>query len=127
MENPCPFCVVGRDRIWIEHENAIAFPDAFPVTEGHTLVIPRKHVKSTYELGIDEQREIWMLVAEVRDRLLTSLKPDGFNIGFNDGVAAGQTIAHAHVHIIPRRHGDVRDPRGGIRWILADKAPYWKS
>jgi hypothetical protein len=70
---------------------------------------------------------MWVMVGEVRDRLLTGLKPDGFNIGFNDGLAAGQTVLHAHVHVIPRRKGDVPDPRGGIRWVIADNAPYWKN
>ena len=95
---PCPFCPVPRDRIWIETEHAIAFADAYPVADGHTLVIPRKHVVTIYELTIPEQTAIWELVGEVRERLLTGLKPDGFNIGFNDGLAAGQTVMHAHVH-----------------------------
>jgi diadenosine tetraphosphate (Ap4A) HIT family hydrolase len=68
-----------------------------------------------------------MLVAEIRERLLTGLKPDCCNIGFKDGLAAGQTVAHAHVHVIPRRNGDVTDPRGGIRWVIADNAAYWKK
>ena len=121
----CPFCSLDSTRRWIETEHAIAFADAFPVTEGHTLVIPRKHVGSIYELGIDEQAAVWALVAEIRERLLTGLKPDGFNIGVNDGLAAGQTIDHAHVHVIPRQKGDVPDPGGGIRWIIDDKANYW--
>jgi diadenosine tetraphosphate (Ap4A) HIT family hydrolase len=68
-----------------------------------------------------------MLVAEIRERLLTGLKPDCCNIRSNDGLAAGQNVAHAHVHVIPRRNGDVTDPRGGIRWVIADNAPYWKK
>lgn len=76
-------------------------PDAFPVADGHTLIIPRKHVMTIYHLKPSEQSAIWKLVSEVRERLLTGLKPDGFNIGFNDGLAAGQTVQHAHVHIIP--------------------------
>jgi diadenosine tetraphosphate (Ap4A) HIT family hydrolase len=64
---------------------------------------------------------------EVRERLLTGLLPDGFNIGVNEGLAAGQTVEHAHVHIIPRRKGDVPDPRGGIRWIIEEKANYWNE
>lgn len=68
-----------------------------------------------------------MLVAEIRERLLTGLKPDCCNTGFNDGLAAGQIVAHAHVHVIPRRNGDVTDPRGGIRWVIADNAAYWKK
>lgn len=122
---PCPFCTLAADRRWIEHAEAIAFPDAYPVTDGHTLVIPRKHVGSIYELTAEAQSAVWSLVAEVRTRLLTGLKPDAFNIGLNDGLAAGQTVEHAHVHIIPRRKGDVPDPRGGIRWIIDDKANYW--
>jgi diadenosine tetraphosphate (Ap4A) HIT family hydrolase len=125
--DPCPFCSVERNRIWIETEHAIAFADAFPVADGHTLIVPRKHVSTIYELTMPEQRAIWELVGEVRRRLLTGLKPDGFNIGFNDGLAAGQTVEHAHVHIIPRRNGDVPDPRGGIRWVIADNAPYWRK
>jgi diadenosine tetraphosphate (Ap4A) HIT family hydrolase len=99
----CPFCSLDASRKWIEHEHAIAFADAYPVADGHTLV------------------------AQVRERLLVGLKPDGFNIGVNDGAAAGQTVEHAHVHIIPRRNGDVTDPRGGIRWIIDDKANYWSK
>jgi diadenosine tetraphosphate (Ap4A) HIT family hydrolase len=70
---------------------------------------------------------VWELVAEVRERLLVGLKPDAFNIRVNDGLAAGQTVEHAHVHIIPRRKGDVTDPRGGIRWIIDEKANYWNK
>jgi diadenosine tetraphosphate (Ap4A) HIT family hydrolase len=121
----CLFCSLDPSRNWIENEHAIAFADAYPVTDGHTLVIPRKHVASIYELNADEQSAVWVLVAQVRERLLTGLKPDAFNIGVNDGLAAGQTIEHAHVHIIPRRKGDAPDPRGGIRWIIDDKANYW--
>jgi diadenosine tetraphosphate (Ap4A) HIT family hydrolase len=121
----CPFCSLDTTRTWIENGHAIAFADSNPVTDGHTLVIPRKHVSSIYELTADEQASIWDLVAVVRERLLVGLKPDGFNIGVNDGLAAGQTVEHAHVHLIPRREGDVPDPRGGIRWIVADHAKYW--
>jgi len=105
----------------------VAVPDAYPVSEGHTLVLSRKHVASLYELSDTEQEGVWELVLEVRKRLLTSLKPDGFNIGINDGLAAGQTVMHAHVHVIPRWNGDVQDPRGGIRWVIADKAAYWNK
>ena len=99
----CPFCLLNTTRKWIENEHAIAFPDAYPLTNGHMLVIPRKHVSSVYELTADEQSAVWDLVAEVRQRLLTGLTPDAFNIGVNDGLAAGQTIEHAHIHVIPRR------------------------
>jgi diadenosine tetraphosphate (Ap4A) HIT family hydrolase len=121
----CAFCSLKASRKWIENGHAIAFLDAYPITDGHTLVVPRKHVASIYELSTDEQSAVWNLVAEVRQRLLTGLKPDAFNVGLNDGLAAGQTVEHAHVHVIPRRKGDVPDPRGGIRWIIDEKANYW--
>jgi diadenosine tetraphosphate (Ap4A) HIT family hydrolase len=123
----CPFCLVDPSRKWVENDQALAFPDAYPLTDSHTLVIPRKHVASIYEIAAHEQSAVWDLVAEVRERLLTGLRPDGFNIDINDGLAAGQTVEHAHVHIIPRRKGDVPDPRGGIRWIIDEKANYWKK
>jgi diadenosine tetraphosphate (Ap4A) HIT family hydrolase len=123
----CPFCTIDFARVSAENEHALAFQDAYPVASRHTLVVPRKHVTSIYELDMNEQRALWDLVGAVRERLLAEFKPDGFNIGFNDGLAAGQTVPHAHVHVIPRRWGDVPDPRGGIRWVLADKAPSWKK
>jgi diadenosine tetraphosphate (Ap4A) HIT family hydrolase len=103
----------------------VAFPDAFPVAEGHMLVVPKRHVASLFDLPDEEQASLWRLVALVRGKLASELKPDGFNIGVNDGPAAGQTVLHAHVHVIPRRAGDVADPRGGVRWVLPAKAPYW--
>jgi diadenosine tetraphosphate (Ap4A) HIT family hydrolase len=105
----------------------VAVADAYPVTDGHTLVVTRRHVASLYELSDTEQEGVWKLVSEVRQRLLTKLKPDGFNIGANDGLAAGQTVMHAHVHVIPRWDADVPDPRGGIRWVIPDKAAYWNK
>jgi diadenosine tetraphosphate (Ap4A) HIT family hydrolase len=123
----CPFCSLDPSRTWIENEHAIAFTDAYPTTDGHTLVVPRQHIGSIYELSAAQQAAVWDLVAEVRQRLLTGLKPDGFNIGVNDGLAAGQTVEHAHVHVIPRYTSDVPDPRGGIRWIISQHAKYWEK
>ena len=123
----CPFCTLQRELLWIETEHAVAVRDAYPVSEGHTLIIPHKHVVNIYELSLTEQSMIWELVSEVRTRLLTDLRPDGFNIGLNDGVAARQTVMHAHVHVIPRWNGDIPDPRGGIRWVIPNKAAHWKK
>jgi len=111
----------------MEVEHAFAFLDRFPVSDGHILVVPRRHVHSIYDLITHEQNAVWELVRLVRERLLMTLSPDGFNIGLNDGLAAGQTVMHAHVHVIPRRLGDVSDARGGIRWVMAEKAQYWKT
>ena len=122
----CPFCRMAGDRAPQDSPNAIAFPDAFPLAPGHTLVIPRRHVASIFDLAPDEQAELWQLVVQVRRELIERFHPDGFNIGVNDGPAAGQTVAHAHIHVIPRRHGDVVDPRGGIRWVIPATAAYWE-
>ena len=95
------------------------------VAEGHSLVVPKRHVASLFDLPDEEQAALWRLVALVRGNLMAELKPDGFNFGVNDGSAAGQTVMHAHVHVIPRRKDDVADPRGGVRWIIPSKAQYW--
>jgi len=124
-QHDCPFCRLEANRPRLESEFAVAFPDAFPVAEGHTLVVPKRHVAGLFDLPEEEQAAVWRLVAQVRASLLADLRPDGFTVGVNDGPAAGQTVMHAHVHVIPRRHGDVADPRGGVRWVVPDKAAYW--
>jgi diadenosine tetraphosphate (Ap4A) HIT family hydrolase len=123
----CPFCEVFSDRILLDTEDAIAFFDAFPLTDGHALVVPRRHVVSLYELPMAAQGQVWRAVSDVRRLLVERFGVSSFNIGVNDGMDAGQTVLHAHVHVIPRRSGDVPDPRGGIRWIIAENAAYWKE
>ncbi|MCL7927545.1 MAG: HIT domain-containing protein [marine benthic group bacterium] len=127
MDPECPFCTWPPDRIWLASERAIVVPDNYPAAEGHCLVLPRAHVGSLWDLSLDEQLEVWNLVAEARDLLAGRHAPDGFTVGVNDGLAAGQTIPHAHVHVIPRHLGDVSDPTGGLRGILPHKARYWES
>jgi diadenosine tetraphosphate (Ap4A) HIT family hydrolase len=124
-QSRCPFCHLKKSRIQLDNDSAAAIPDAFPVAEGHTLVVPKRHVVSLFDLSEVEQAALWRLVALVRGSLMAELTPDGFNIGVNDGSAAGQTVMHAHVHVIPRRKGDVADPRGGVRWTIPSKAQYW--
>src|ERR1051326_4452027 len=121
----CPFCVAETERIWLQTDSTIAFRDAYPLSLGHTLVIPRRHVVSLFDLSAEEQQQIWVEVSRVRSLLTTEFNSDGFNVGLNDGEAAGQTVKHAHVHVIPRYRGDVPDPRGGVRWIIPAKAAYW--
>lgn len=122
---PCPFCNLPPDRVLIETATTTAFLDGFPVAVGHTLIIPKRHVASIFDLPANEFHDLWAQVAEVRRLLVAQHAPDGFNIGVNDGCAAGQTIDHAHIHVIPRRAGDVPDPRGGIRWVIPERAKYW--
>lgn len=121
----CAFCARLSE---VEASGPVAsFPDAFPVSDGHRLVIPTRHERDLFRLPRVELAAVWDLVAAVRDELARDLHPDGFNIGVNVGAAAGQTVEHAHVHIIPRYEGDVPDPRGGVRWVLPDQANYWSS
>jgi len=124
-KNQCPFCELDPEKVWCQSEHGRAIWDGFPISKGHTLIIPRFHVSSLFDLEPEFQASLWALVAEVRTRLTDELQPDGFNIGLNDGEAAGQTVMHAHIHVIPRWNGDVPDPRGGVRWIIPDKARYW--
>jgi diadenosine tetraphosphate (Ap4A) HIT family hydrolase len=125
---PCPFCERIRIRdCLIGNDMVMALTDAYPLTKGHTLIVPCRHEPDFFALTAREQAEMWMLAAEVRTILAKAHHPDAFNIGVNAGAAAGQTINHAHIHVIPRYKGDVDDPRGGIRWILPDKAPYWRD
>ena len=125
MNTPCPFCDIPPDRIVAENSLAVAIRDNYAVSAGHTLVVPREHKGSLFDLSAQNQAAIWQLVGEVRHALNLELTATGFNIGLNDGVAAGQTVMHAHVHVIPRYKDDVDDPRGGIRWVIPDKARYW--
>ena len=121
----CPFCSMDISRVLISNQFAIATPDAFPVSEGHTLIIPRRHISSIFEATEEELAHIFKLVAQTRELLNEQFQPQGLNIGINDGVAAGQTVMHLHIHLIPRYKGDQSDPRGGVRWIFPDKAKYW--
>lgn len=120
-----PFCAVDVDALVQESRHSVALRDRYPVSPGHTLVVPRTHVASVYDLTPAAQADLWDLVAAVRAELSRTHEPDGFNIGINDGPSAGQTVGHAHIHVIPRYEGDVRDPRGGIRWVIPERAPYW--
>lgn len=124
-QNPCPFCHLEKHRILLESEFAAAFLDGFPVADGHALVVPKRHVGSLFDLPNAELEAVWRLVSSIRGKMLGELKPDAFNIGVNDGLAAGQTVMHAHVHLIPRRNGDTAHPRGGIPWIMPENARYW--
>ena len=123
----CPFCALAPSRVVASNVTALAFLDGFPVSTCHTLIVPRRHVESIFDLDEDELADLWALVCEVRDRYADTIEPDGFNIGVNDGNAAGQTVGHGHVHLIPRHKGDVDDPRGGVRWVIPSKAAYWKG
>ena len=123
---PCPFCQIDTSRILLANGIAVAIGDGYPVSPGHSLIIPRRHIASIFEATAAEQAALWEMVVKTRELLQAERQPDGFNIGINDGKAAGQTVMHLHIHLIPRYAGDITDPRGGVRWVRPEKAPYWK-
>ncbi|MBK7902267.1 MAG: HIT family protein [Proteobacteria bacterium] len=125
MIPPCPFCSLSADRFALKSEHAVVIRDGFPVSPGHTLILPRRHVASFFEVTDAERADLMLLLAAARDELQRQFGPAGYNIGINDGAAAGQTVPHVHLHLIPRYEGDRDDPRGGVRWVLPDKAAYW--
>jgi diadenosine tetraphosphate (Ap4A) HIT family hydrolase len=96
----CPFCKLPKQRVWPETDIVLAFFDGFPVTEGHSLVIPKTHVASIFDLPAKDLAALWELVGKVRAELQEKYSPDAFNIGINDGFAAGQTVPHPHIHVI---------------------------
>jgi diadenosine tetraphosphate (Ap4A) HIT family hydrolase len=127
LGQPCPFCTLPADRVLLASPLALVLRDAYPISPGHTLIIPRRHIASFFELTAEERADLLTLLDQARVGLDTEFRPDAYNIGINDGPAAGQTIGHLHIHLIPRYAGDQPDPRGGVRWIFPDKADYWTA
>ena len=121
----CPFCALPGSRVIDSDPNALVIRDGFPVAQGHTLIIPRRHVGSFFEVSRAERESLFALLERAKAELDKRYSPDGYNVGINDGPAAGQTVPHLHIHLIPRYNGDRPDPRGGVRWIIPDKADYW--
>ncbi len=122
----CVFCeAISQHLYFVQNSSAVAFPDAYPLSPGHALIVPRRHETDFFALTDEEQTAVWDLIRQVRDSVEREYSPAGYNVGLNAGSAAGQTIDHTHVHFIPRYKGDVEDPRGGIRWVIPARAPYW--
>tara|TARA_B100001057_G_C22420189_1_gene783239 strand:+ start:89 stop:448 length:360 start_codon:yes stop_codon:yes gene_type:complete len=108
----------------VENEFAYAFYDGFPVSKGHVLVVPKRVVPEIFDLTNEEYTGCFNLVKDVKEFLKKEFNPDGFNLGVNCGETAGQTVFHAHIHVIPRYKGDVPNPRGGIRHVIPGKGNY---
>src|SRR5574343_1175416 len=117
----CPFCTLPPERIVEENDHAVWIYDGFPVSPGHCLIIPKRHVGSFFEVSAEERIAMLALLDKAKVVLEEKYQPDAFNIGINDGPAAGQTVPHLHLHLIPRYEGDVTDARGGVRWVIAEK------
>jgi len=121
----CPFCTLPPERILARNEYGGVLRDLYPVSRGHTLVIPWRHVGSFFDLTPEERAGLMALVEGAKAALDAEIRPDAYNLGLNDGPAAGQTVPHCHLHLIPRCAGDLKDPRGGVRWVIPEKAKYW--
>lgn len=123
----CPFCTLQPERVVFSNDLVVVIRDGFPVSPGHTLVIPRRHVGSFFDLTTEERIAMLESLDLAKTNLEDEYLPNGYNIGINDGQAAGQTVMHLHMHLIPRYTGDQPDPRGGVRWVFPDKADYWSK
>lgn len=123
----CIFCELPQERIQYESELWLVVRDGFPVSPGHTLIIPKRHVNDYFEINEHEHQDLQAVINLIKEQIDSELKPDGYNIGINCGDAAGQTVMHLHIHLIPRYQGDRDDPRGGVRWVIPEKADYWSG
>jgi ATP adenylyltransferase len=125
LKYTCPFCNLNPSVTLItESAMAYAIFDKYPVSKGHALVIPKRHIDNYFELSLKEQTACWLMLNYVQNIIAESFNPDGVNIGINVQEAAGQTVSHVHIHIIPRYTGDVEDPRGGVRGVIPKKKYY---
>lgn len=120
---PCPFCNVEREKI-LETEMSFAIYDGFPVNEGHALIIPKRHTANYFDLSLEEQKDCIELLNRVKVIVQKKYNPAGFNVGININEAAGQTVPHVHIHLIPRYEGDVEEPRGGVRGVIPERKSY---
>jgi diadenosine tetraphosphate (Ap4A) HIT family hydrolase len=121
----CTLCTLPAERILDENEHAVWVLDLHPVSPGHSLIVSKRHVESFFEAPSPEREAILSLLERAREHVSRNHAPSGYNIGINEGPAAGQTVPHLHIHLIPRYVGDRTNPRGGVRWVLPEKADFW--
>ena len=123
--NPCLFCNINSKDLVFDNEFAFASFDNYPVSKYHSLIVPKRHILDYFELTNDELLACNNLIKKIKKKIQNEDKTvDGFNIGTNSGVAAGQSIMHCHIHLIPRRKGDVDNPQGGVRGVIPSKQHY---
>ena len=139
MSDNCPFCDMLENnisrKVIADNDLAFCIPDGYPVTDGHALIIPKRHVDSFFDITEEERTALFSLLNLAKVSIESAVigsneeiqKPAGYNIGINDGPAAGQTVPHLHIHLIPRYENSMADPRGGVRWVVPEKAPYWSN
>jgi|TARA_B100000524_G_C23440100_1_gene294910 diadenosine tetraphosphate (Ap4A) HIT family hydrolase len=123
--NPCLFCNINSKDLVFDNEFAFASFDSYPVSKYHSLIVPKRHILDYFELTNDELLACNDLIKKIKKKIQNEDKTvDGFNIGTNSGVVAGQSIMHCHIHLIPRRKGDVDNPQGGVRGVIPSKQHY---
>ena len=123
--NPCIFCKIREEELQFENQLAYSSIDSYPVSEFHSLIVPKRHVETYFELTYEEIQACNELILKTKEKILKQdLSVKGFNIGTNAGKIAGQSIMHCHIHLIPRREGDVEDPQGGVRSVIPKKQHY---
>jgi len=122
----CLFCEIPASEMIIDHDLCFARWDKFPVSPGHLLIIPKRHFESVFDATVEEFRAFRELLIQAKQAIEKEYRPDGYNIGVNDGQAAGQSVFHVHIHVIPRYRGDVENPLGGIRGVMPFKQKYRK-
>jgi diadenosine tetraphosphate (Ap4A) HIT family hydrolase len=122
---PCAFCTLPTELILGENLHAMWILDVHPVSPGHSLIVPKRHVESFFETTPEERGAMLSLLDEAREHAYQAHAPSGYNIGINEGSSAGQTVPHIHLHLIPRFEGDSESPRGGVRWVIPERADYW--
>ena len=126
--NPCLFCDIKKSGCAYENELAYASYDSYPVTEHHCLIIPKRHIKDYFDLSNDELvacNELIQIIKKEITKKDSTVK--GFNLGTNIGKVSGQSILHCHLHLIPRREGDVDNPQGGVRSVIPNKQHYKRN
>ena len=126
--NPCIFCKVIKEELQFENKLAYSSIDSYPVSKFHSLIVPKRHVQEYFELSAEEVQACHELILKTKEKILkvdTTVK--GFNIGTNSGKTAGQSIMHCHIHLIPRREGDVNNPQGGVRSVIPLKQHYTRK
>jgi len=121
----CPFCILEEEKVIERNELALMFYDNYPVTKHHTLIIPKRHVADYFDLTKEEVDAMQELLHYQKEKLIDmDSSISGFNIGINVGEDAGQSIFHVHMHLIPRRYGDMKEPKGGVRGVIPEKQKY---
>ena len=125
MSEPCPFCNAEvNNELLASSPLSMAFYDSFPVSPGHCLIVPKRHIASFFDLSEEEKNDLFAVAEQVKAILDERFHPNGYNLGINVGEAAGQSVFHVHLHLIPRYTGDVPNPRGGVRGVIPAKQNY---